>query len=105
MSELQTIIEAKLVEALQPERMEIFNDSRRHSRPGTDSHFRVILVSDLFEGKNLVARQRLVFSALAFELAGPVHALQMRCMTPAEYREADEEVRLVAPPCSGAPKA
>ena len=98
----KSTIEAKLMDGLSPERLRVDNDSRRHAGPATDSHFRLVVVAGIFEGHNRVGRQRLVYDCLAEELAGPVHALQMKCMTPAEYDAADGDVRLKAPPCGGA---
>ncbi len=98
---IQTTIEEKLIESLSPERLRIDNDSGRHAGPATESHFRLVIVSDSFDGLSLVARQRLVYASLADELAGPVHALQMKCLTPVEYDAAEGEVTLKAPPCGG----
>ena len=95
-------IEAKLIAAFTPERMRIDNDSSRHAGPAQDSHFRLVLVAEVFAGQSLVARQRQVYACLASELAGPVHALQMKCLTPAEYLAAGGEVELKVPPCRGA---
>lgn len=94
-------IETKLTGELSPERLRIDNDSSRHAGPATESHFRIIIVAQAFDGCSLVARQRLVYGCLADELAGPVHALQMKCLTPAEYAAADGDVTLKAPPCGG----
>ena len=98
---IQTIIEEKLIASLSPVRLRIDNDSMRHAGPAMESHFRLIIVADHFEGHSLVNRQRLVYASLADELAGPVHALQMKCLTPAEYDAANGEVTLKAPPCGG----
>ena len=98
---IQTTIEAKLIESLSPKRLRIDNDSNRHAGPATESHFRLVIVSDSFDGLSLVARQRLVYASLADEMAGPVHALQMKCLTSAEYEDANGEVTLKAPPCGG----
>ena len=99
--ELQTVIETKLIDTFSPERLRIDNDSRRHAGPATDSHYRVVIVSKAFEGSNSLKRQRSVFACLAEEMAGPVHALQMKCLTPAEYEAADGDLTLKAPPCAG----
>ena len=99
--ELQTVIETKLIDTFSPERLRIDNDSRRHAGPATDSHYRVVIVSKAFEGANFLKRQRSVFACLAEEMAGPVHALQMKCLTPAEYEAADGDLTLKAPPCGG----
>ncbi|MDC7682241.1 BolA family transcriptional regulator [Asticcacaulis sp. BYS171W] len=79
----------KLTEALSPARLEIQDDSDKHkghsgAREGGESHFSLTIVSEAFEGLNRVARQRLVNAALREELAGPVHALSMTTLTPAE---------------------
>ncbi len=101
---MQEVIESKLLEEFSPERLRLDNDSKRHAGPATESHFRLVLVSAAFEGVSAVQRQRLVFACLSEELAGPVHALQMKCMTPAEYEAAEGEVTLKAPPCGGGHK-
>ena len=91
---IATIIREKLTAALQPTRLEIEDDSARHAghhheggmdaKPGGESHFNLIVVAAAFEGMNRVARQRAVNTAVAEQLAGPVHALSIRAMTPAE---------------------
>lgn len=82
-------IRSKLNQALAPVRLEIQDDSAKHSghsgaREGGESHFSVLIVSQAFEGLNRVARQRLVNAALAEDLAGPVHALSLQTLTPQE---------------------
>ncbi len=47
-------------------------------------HFHVRLVSAAFEGVSRVERQGRIHAALAAELAGPVHALSLAALTPAE---------------------
>lgn len=79
----------KLLAALQPVRLVIKDESHLHAghagaRAGGESHFRVLIVSAAFEGQPQVARQRAVNAALKDELAGPVHALAMRTLAPAE---------------------
>lgn len=82
-------IQDKLTAALAPVHLEVEDDSESHRghggwREGGETHFNVVAVAAAFEGKSRVARQRLVLDALAEEMAGPVHALSMRCQTPAE---------------------
>jgi BolA family transcriptional regulator, general stress-responsive regulator len=91
---IATIIREKLTAALAPTRLEIEDDSARHAghhheggmdaKPGGESHFNLTVVSAAFEGQSRVGRQRTVNTLLAEELAGPVHALSIRAMTPAE---------------------
>jgi len=86
-------IERKLTEALAPHRLKIVDESEKHKghagyREGGETHFRVEVVSDAFAGQNRVARQRRVYEILAAELAGGVHALQLKTLTPAEDAKA-----------------
>ncbi|MBJ7264122.1 MAG: BolA family transcriptional regulator [Burkholderiaceae bacterium] len=52
---------------------------------GDGSHFYATIVSDAFEGKSLVARQRLVNAALGDRMKAEIHALSMKTKTPAEF--------------------
>ena len=91
---IATKIREKLTAALAPERLEIEDDSGRHAghhheggvdgRAGGESHFNVTVVAAAFEGLGRVQRERAVNTLLREELAGPVHALSIRAMTPAE---------------------
>jgi BolA protein len=82
-------IESKLTAALEPERLKVVDESDLHKghaghRPGGESHFRVEIVSAVFEGQTRVARQRRVYEVLAEELKGGVHALALTTLTPQE---------------------
>jgi BolA protein len=82
-------IERKLNEALDPERLEIVDESHLHAghagaRPGGESHFRVTIVAPAFRGKGRVQRQRLVYQALADEMKSDIHALALVTQTPEE---------------------
>ena len=91
---IATKIREKLTAALAPERLEIEDDSGRHAghhheggvdgRAGGESHFNLTVISASFEGQGRVQRQRTVNGLLREELAGPVHALSIRALTPAE---------------------
>jgi BolA protein len=82
-------IRDKLQIAFDPTRLEIVDDSGRHAghagaREGGESHFNVTIESPAFAGAPRVARQRMVYKALAVELAGPVHALTVKALAPGE---------------------
>ena len=82
-------IHNKLTATFQPTRLEIEDDSARHhghagARPGGESHFNVTIEAEAFAGAPKVARQRMVYKALAEELAGPVHALTVKALAPGE---------------------
>lgn len=98
---LQERIERKLADALDPEHLEVVNESGNHNvADGSETHFKVVVVAQAFEGERLLKRHRLVNSALAEELAGGVHALAMHTYTAAEWRERFGSAPM-SPPCLG----
>ena len=79
--------------------LEVVNESGNHNVPdGSESHFKVVLVSERFDGMRLVARHRLVNQTLAGELAGPVHALALHTYTAEEWRARYQDAPM-SPPC------
>lgn len=93
-------IEGKLREALGPEHLEVVNESHMHSVPkGSETHFKVVVVSPRFEGLAAVRRHQLVYGALAAELQGGVHALAITSRTPAEWAARPEAN--ASPKCMG----
>ena len=81
-------IHDKLSLILQPTHLDVENESRMHSVPaGSETHFKVLVVSDAFEGLGLVDRHRRVNAALADELSTGLHALTIRALTPAQWSE------------------
>jgi len=97
-------MDRKLRAALQPTALEVHNESDQHSVPrGSETHFRVVVVSEVFAGKPLVARHKLVYEVLAAELSSGVHALTITSRTPEEW--AASPASLVSPPCLGGSKA
>jgi len=84
-------IRRKLTERFSPARLEVEDQSHLHvghegARPGGETHFAVTVVSAAFAGCGRVARQRLVYEALADELATNVHALSLTALAPDEDR-------------------
>lgn len=82
-------IKTKLTAKLEPAQLEIIDESHLHAghagaREGGESHFRVNIVAEAFNGLNRVARQRMIYEILAEDLAGPIHALTLSTKTPAE---------------------
>ena len=102
MSTLQAVIETKLREALTPEHLEVINESHMHSVPkGSETHFKVVVVSERFEGLSPVKRHQLVYGALGEELRMKkgIHALAITSRTLREW-EASPEAN-VSPKCAG----
>jgi BolA protein len=93
-------IAAKLAAALAPALLEVDDESGRHAVPaGSETHFKVLVVSTAFQGLGLLERHRRVHEVLREELAGGVHALSIRAQTPAEHEAARAPFR--SPPCAG----
>ncbi len=102
---VQAIIETKIRESLLPSHLEVINESHMHNvPPGSESHFKVIVVSDVFEAKSRVQRHQTMNAVLADELAGPVHALSMQTQTDAEW-DASGGRKVASPACHGGSKA
>jgi len=102
---VQTDIERKIQAALSPEFLDVANESHMHNvPPGSESHFKVVIVSPEFEALGRVQRHQRVNAVLADELAGPVHALSMETHTAPEW-EARGGKRLESPACHGGSKA
>ena len=102
---IQQQIRSKLDAALSPSVLDVINESHMHNvPPGSESHFKITVVSDEFAGKMLVARHRIVNKLLADELAGPVHAIALHTYTPDEYFERAGAVP-ASPPCEGGSKS
>lgn len=93
-------IDQKLTASFSPTHLEVLNESHRHHvPPNSETHFKVVVVSDEFDGLRLLARHRLVNNCLADELANGVHALSIHTFTQSEW-SADVEVPKT-PNCRG----
>ena len=89
MGAISEAIQQKLTSAFQPVRLEIEDDSARHAGhagadPTGESHFNVLIESAAFTGASKLSRQRMVYRALAEELAGQLHALSVKALAPGE---------------------
>jgi BolA protein len=99
-SEQQNIV-AKLSARFALKHLEVLNESSGHNVPaGSETHFKVVLVSDEFAGQRPLARHRAVHEALASELSGGVHALAVHTYTEPEWRKRFGSAPL-SPPCLG----
>ena len=85
---IQEQITNTLRDSLKPLHLEVINESHMHSvPPGSETHFKVIAVSDSFLDQSLVYRHRTVNELLAEQIAGPVHALSIHAITPEEWEQ------------------
>lgn len=101
---VQQAIEQKLAEAFTPDHLQVINESHQHNvPPGSESHFKVVMVATVFEGKRKVGRHQQVYAVLSEEMAGPVHALALHTYTEEEWRERHGQAPM-SPPCLGGGK-
>tara|TARA_X000000368_G_C23050096_1_gene720987 strand:- start:2458 stop:2760 length:303 start_codon:yes stop_codon:yes gene_type:complete len=96
---VQKKIEHTLSDNFELSHIEVVNESHMHSGPNTETHFKVILVSDEFEGVKLVQRHRKINDLLKFELENGVHALSLHLFTKTEWDDKKQYVK-DSPPCA-----
>ncbi len=100
---MQETIEGKLSIELNPDHLEVVNESFMHNvAPGSESHFKVTVVSRVFDGLMLIKRHRLVNKTLEQELT-QIHALALHTLTPEEWQEKGGQVA-DSPRCRGGGK-
>lgn len=82
------LIEERLRTALEPEDLDIVDDSAAHAgHAGARSgggHFNVFIVSPAFSGKSLLQRHRLVYEVLGDLMHKEIHALSIKALAPEE---------------------
>ena len=102
---MQENIRRKIQQRLNPMHLEVTNESHMHNVPeGSESHFKVTVVSDSFTGDKLIARHRFVNSILAEDLKTQIHALALHTLTPDEWFEKGGRVP-ASPECLGGSKS
>lgn len=82
---------------LQPEHLEVLDESHMHSR-GLETHYKAVIVSPLFAGLNAVKRHQKVYATVG-DLMGQIHALALHTYTPEEW--AAQGVAPASPACRG----
>ncbi|KAE8983667.1 hypothetical protein PR003_g23819 [Phytophthora rubi] len=93
-------IHEKLLAAFAPTHLDVINESHMHNVPrGAETHFKVVVVAEQFDGKPLLQRHRLVNAALQQELSDGVHALSILSKTPQQWA-ANAQVK-PSPNCRG----
>ncbi len=100
---MQSTIESRLADGIGASHIEVINESDRHNvPPGSESHFKVIIVSDEFSGMTALKRHQRVYQLLAEELRSGVHALALHTYTVQEWHE--KTAAPASPPCLGGEK-
>jgi len=101
---IQQQISSKIADAIVSLHLEVVNESNNHNvPPGSESHFKVVLVSPEFEGLSLLKRHQRVNAVLSEELQR-IHALALHTYTEQEWNERFAKAPM-SPPCLGGSKA
>ena len=99
------VIQQSIYDALSatfdPSYLVVTNESHQHNvPPGSESHFKVVVVSASFVDQRLIQRHQRVNRALATQLNGQIHALSMHTYSQNEWIHKGEAAPL-SPNCLG----
>lgn len=88
-SERQSLIRDRLVEAFDPIDLKILDESDQHvghagAEESGGGHFNVYIVSQAFIDKSAIQRHRMIYVALGDAMATEIHALSIDAKTPEE---------------------
>lgn len=98
---IEKSIKNKIESHLDPEIFILENESHMHSGPRTESHFKVYIVSNKFEGLSRIERQQLIYKILDEEFKEGMHALSLKLKTPTEHQKNDGSKNFISPECLG----
>jgi BolA protein len=102
MSNMQQHLTEQLTLTLTPAYLDVINESANHSGAATESHFKLIVVSDYFADLKLIDRHRFINQLFKEELTH-IHALAMHTYTPDEW--AMKNGAPISPQCAGGSKS
>ncbi|WP_313323600.1 BolA family protein [Stutzerimonas nitrititolerans] len=88
------------LQALQPEHLQVLDESHMHSR-GQETHYKAVIVSPHFAGLNSVKRHQKAYAAMG-QLMQEIHALALHTYTPEEWQQ--QGVAPASPVCAGGHK-
>tara|TARA_R110000868_G_scaffold178613_2_gene418361 strand:+ start:588 stop:884 length:297 start_codon:yes stop_codon:yes gene_type:complete len=91
------LLQETLSGGLQPQHLEVLDESHMHSR-GLETHYKAVIVSEQFAGLNAVKRHQKVYACLN-DFMSQVHALALHTYTPDEW--AQQGVAPASPTCKG----
>ena len=84
--------------------LEVVNESHQHSVPeNSETHFKVTLVSEDFQGKSKVARHQAVYRLTSELMNQGLHALALHLYVPEEWDQLNQRSP-ASPNCMGGSK-
>ena len=99
MTKIKDELDRILIAAFAPVDMELVNESHMHAGPaGRETHFKVSLISSVFNDLNRVKRHQLVYKSVNHLIGNPIHALSLHLYSP---KEIDSLPNKDSPPCLG----
>ena len=102
---VQRSIETKVTEELKPVYLDVTNESAMHNvPPDSESHFKLVIVSEKFVGLTRVKRHQTINGILEKELREDLHALSMETLTTEEWEQRHGRT-FDSPTCLGGSKA
>lgn len=88
MKPIEKIIRDKITQTFDPYYYDVINESYKHNvSKDSESHFKIIIVSNKFNNNNLIQRHRLVNTLLHEELKTYIHALSIQAKTIEEWEK------------------
>lgn len=103
MKPVEKIIRDKITRTFEPSYYDVINESYKHNvSKDSESHFKIIIVSNKFNNISLIQRHRLVNTLLQEELKTYIHALSIQAKTIEEWEK--NPIIVSTPNCLGGHK-
>ena len=100
----QQQIQDIICDAIDTTHIDVINESHMHSvPPNSETHFKLVLVSNDFDGKRKVARHQVIYGLLGGMMNEGLHALAIHAYTPEEWQDAQAQFP-ASPNCMGGSK-
>lgn len=101
MGPLEQAFRAQVLEKFKPTHFELVNESHLHARGESESHFRLVLVSEIFSSMSRIDRARALEQIAAPLRQQGLHALSQFLWTPQEWATKQNQITTQSPKCSG----
>lgn len=101
---IESEIRSRITNTFSPTYIELVNESHMHSVPeNSETHFKLVLVCDEFEGMRKVARHQKIYALTSDLMEKGLHALALHLFTEAEW-QTQQHSSLSSPNCMGGSK-